>query len=306
MPIKNIVISGGGPSGLISYGAIKKLHQLEVWKQSELSAIYATSIGGLIGFLILLDLEWSIIDDYLIERPWVKAFEQVKTDILEVIYNKGINGEQMAAIFTKPLLTSKELPIDITLQHLYDKTNIELCLTAVDLNSINGITTELISYKTYPNMTLNCALACTSAVPMIFKPVFYNNKCFIDGGMTNNFPLSLCIADTKCKHSEILAFSNIQNNNVLKVRETSSIVEYGRIIMNKLHCEIETSKNQPVINNILYIDQSDVFDITTWYSVLDSGDKRRELIERGETTSATFFKELNSRQETAEDCPAEV
>ena len=90
MPIKNIVISGGGPSGLISYGAIKKLHQLEVWKQSELSAIYATSIGGLIGFLILLDLEWSIIDDYLIERPWVKAFEQVKTDILEVIYNKGI------------------------------------------------------------------------------------------------------------------------------------------------------------------------------------------------------------------------
>ena len=178
MTIKNIVISGGGPSGIISYGAIKKLHQLGVWKREDLNAVYATSIGGFIGFLIIMDFEWSIIDDYIIDRPWAKAFEILKTDVLEVIYNKGIDGEKMLSICTKPLLTAKDLPLDITLQQLYNKTNVELCLVSVELNSANGISSEVISYKNYPDMTLNCALACSSAVPMLFKPIFYNNKCF--------------------------------------------------------------------------------------------------------------------------------
>ena len=305
MTIKNIVISGGGPSGIISYGAIKKLHQLGVWKREDLNAVYATSIGGVIGFLIIMDFEWSIIDDYIIERPWAKAFEILKTDILEVIYNKGIDGEKMVSIFTKPLLTAKDLPLDITLQQLYNKTNVELCLVSVELNSINGITTEIISYKNYPDMTLNCALACSSAVPMLFKPIFYNNKCFVDGGITHNFPLSLCIDGTKCKETEVLAFANNYTDTIAQIGESSSIVEFGRFIMNKLHCEIETTKNQPIIDNIIYLESQDIFDITTWYGILENKERRKSLLERGEMVATSFFTS-DSRREIVGDCPAEV
>ena len=305
MTIKNIVISGGGPSGIVSYGALKKLHQLGVWNHGDLTAIYATSIGGFIGFLISMNFEWDIIDDYIIERPWLKAFETLKSDILEVIYNKGIDGLKMAAICTKPILTAKDLPLEITLKQLYDKTHIELCLTSVELNSTEGLATEIISYKTYPDMTLNCALACTIAIPMILKPVFYNDKCFVDGGLTNNFPLKLCIDNANCKENEILAFTNNSSNKVNQIRESASIVEYARLIMNKLYCEIETTKKQPSIRNIVNLNSHDVLDITIWYGILEDKEKRKVLLDRGELAGSVFFTS-NFRQETAEDSPDPV
>lgn len=305
MTIKNIVISGGGPSGIISYGAIKKLHQLGVWNHSDLTAIYATSIGGFIAFLISMNFEWDVIDDYIIERPWLKAFETLKSDILEIIYNKGVDGEKMLSICTKPILTAKDLPFDITLKQLYDKTHIELCLATVELNNINGLTTELISYKTYPDMTLNCALASTSAIPMILKPVFYGNKCFVDGGLTNNFPLSICIAETKCKESEILAFANNSTDIVTQIKDSASIIEFARFIMNKLHCEIETTKNQPVIRNIIYLNAQDVLAISEWFGVLEHKEKRKMLLNRGELAASAFFTS-SFRQETVEDSPDRV
>lgn len=300
MTIKNIVISGGGPTGIVSYGAVKKLHHLGLWNHADLTAIYATSIGGLIGFLICMNFEWDIIDDYIIERPWLKAFEPLKSDILEVIYNKGIDGLKLITICIKPILTAKDLPIDITLQQLYDKTHIDLCLTSVELNTTDGLVTEIISHKTYPDMTLVCALACTIAIPMLIKPVFYNDKCFVDGGLTNNFPLKLCIDDANCKETEILAFKNSSIIEVVKINDSASIVEYARFILNKLHSEIDSTYKQQTIRNIVNLDAQYLLDMTTWYGILQDKEKRKVLVDKGELSAVVFFTS-NFRQGTAED-----
>jgi predicted acylesterase/phospholipase RssA len=306
MTIKHLVITGGGPSGIISYGAIKKLHELGVWAHDDLKTIYATSIGGFIGFLITMKFEWDIIDDYIIERPWSNAFDSLKHDILEIIYNKGLDGEKVFSICTKPILTAKGLSADITLKQLYEVTRIELCLTTVDLNTRDGFLSEIISYKSYPDMTLNCALACTSAVPMIFKPIFYGNKCYVDGGLTNNFPLKLCIDQTKCEETEILSFVNRTTTAPIIISKTDSIVEYARSIVMKLHNKLdETSQKWPAIRNIVSLDANDVIDITTWYGFLEHKEKRQSLLDRGELAGTAFFN-LNFRQETAEDSPCLV
>lgn len=305
MAIKNIVISGGGPAGLISYGAIKKLNQLGFWNRNILTAIYASSIGGFIGFLVAMDFEWQIIDDYIIERPWIKAFETLTTDILEIICNTGIDGEEIFSICTKPILAAKELPHNITLKQLYDITKIDLCLTTTELNCSIGFGAELISYRTYPDMTLNCALACTCALPMIFKPIFYGEKCFIDGGVINNFPLKICIDDAKCNQNEIVAFTNKWNRSALKMTKTTSIIDYCHMIMSKLHWTVDTTKEQPTIQNLLFLEIEDIVNIATWYDVLDNKEKRKLLILRGETTADIFFTSM-SRQEIAEDSPPEA
>ncbi len=43
MNIKCLVISGGGPTGLLSYGAIKSTHIRKMWTLEELDSIYASS-----------------------------------------------------------------------------------------------------------------------------------------------------------------------------------------------------------------------------------------------------------------------
>ena len=108
MVIKHIVIAGGGPTGLVSYGVLKKLNELGFWDRKNIKTVYTSSIGGFIGVLATLDYKWSDIDDYLIKRPWDKAFAPMKNDILEIMYNKGIKWKQMFDICLSPLLAGLE------------------------------------------------------------------------------------------------------------------------------------------------------------------------------------------------------
>ena len=43
--IKHIVINGGGPSGLLSYGALKYLFENDFVNIENIKSIYGTSIG---------------------------------------------------------------------------------------------------------------------------------------------------------------------------------------------------------------------------------------------------------------------
>ena len=52
MTIKHIVISGGGPTGFLSYGAIRYLAKEKFWNLADISSIYGCSIGAYIAIII--------------------------------------------------------------------------------------------------------------------------------------------------------------------------------------------------------------------------------------------------------------
>lgn len=285
-----MVLSGGGPTGLIMYGAIKRLHEEGGWSLNELETIYMSSIGGFIGFIIALGYEWDIIEEYLVRRPWTKAFSNLSTDILEIMSNKGIDGIEMATICTEPLLSGKYLPKDITLQALYEYTKVELCFITTELNTTYGLHTEILTHKTYPDMSLNTALASTCAFPLLFKPVLYNDKCFVDGGLLNNFPLNICLKETKCKQEETLAFCNyIDQTPTPPITETSSLIEYTRILMRKCYLELETTRHQLKMDNIVQYATHDIMDYSVWIHTLEDENMRKILIERGRHAAEAFI-----------------
>ena len=47
----------------------------------------------------------------------------------------------------------------------------------------------------------------TCALPVLISPVFIDNKCFMDGGVGCNYPLSFCI-EAGNNPDEILGFKN--------------------------------------------------------------------------------------------------
>lgn len=301
-----MVLSGGGPTGLILYGAIKRLHEEGVWSLDELETIYMSSIGGFIGFIIALGYDWNIIEEYLVGRPWTKAFSNLSNDILEIMSNKGIDGIEMATICTEPLLSGKYLPKDITLQTLYEYTKVELCFIVTELNTADGLHTEILTHKTYPDMTLNTALASTCAFPLMFKPVLYNDKCFVDGGLLNNFPLNICLKETKCKQEETLAFCNYINQTPTPpITEKSSLIEYTRIFMRKCYIELETTRHQLKIENTVQYAIQDIMDYSVWIHTLEDENMRKTLIERGREAAETFISSKQS-QEIGAKYPVQV
>lgn len=54
MPIKHLVIAGGGPMGLCFLGALQHLNAAFFWDINNIESIYATSIGTIIGAFICL------------------------------------------------------------------------------------------------------------------------------------------------------------------------------------------------------------------------------------------------------------
>lgn len=292
MNIKCLVISGGGPTGLLSYGAIKYTHMRNMWALSTLNSIYASSIGAFIACILVLGYDWDTVDNYLIERPWSSSFDSIQTDILEMFNDKGMDGESVFRICIEPLLKAKDIPIDITLEEFYNKTHIELVFTVTELNHNTGLVTELISYKTYPNMGLIQAIASTTAYPMIFKPIFYEDKCFIDGGLLHNLPINLCLEHSGHNPDELLVFGTNKTSQIQTIQVTSSFLEYFRLLMNKCHKSLDTITEQTVVPFIISSYADDVKDITTWYDVLCNPILRKELVKRGEEDANQFMKSM--------------
>jgi len=185
--IENIVLSGAG-HGVYSYiGAFSVLLENKYIKIENIKSIYGTSAGGYIGILLLLDIEWNIIIDYFIERPWNELFIYDTLSILNLVNTTGLWDSSIIKKSIEPLFALKEMNIDITLLEFYEMTKVELYLFTTQLNNFN---TLKLSYKTHPDMTLVNAIHMSCAVPFLWKPILYNNKYYIDGGLSSQYPIN--------------------------------------------------------------------------------------------------------------------
>ena len=212
MNIKKLVIGGGGYGIYNIYGVIKNMIEKEYINLNNIDEIYSVSAGAICSAILALKIDFDILDDYIIKRPWDKVFNIKPSDILINIFdNKGIYDEEFIKEIMKPLLLVKNFDENITLKEFYDQTKINLIMFTVNLN--NTVPEKIkLSYKTYPNLQLCKALYMSSCIPLIFKPVLDGSNCYIDGGLIDNFPLGELLNDYKNNkniENEILAIKII-------------------------------------------------------------------------------------------------
>ena len=72
------------------------------------------------------------------------------------------------------------------MKELYNKTNKYLSITSTCLTTQEAV---YISHETFPNIPVWKAILMSCAIPLIFKPIEWENKLYIDGGLVDNFPL---------------------------------------------------------------------------------------------------------------------
>jgi hypothetical protein len=203
--IEHLVLCGGGPVGLVQYGALKHLTMNNYLDYNNIKSIYATSIGCIISFVYLINLEWSWMDDFLIKRPWEKLVNFTPYDYLNMFNTKGLLNLEFVTNCLKPLFLAKDIELTITLKEFYDLTNIEFNLYTCNFTKFKK---EKLNYITYPDLPVIEAIYMSLTIPILCVP-FYKNDCFyFDGGILVVCPLNECIIDKKCDESSILCFKN--------------------------------------------------------------------------------------------------
>ena len=292
--IKHLVFSGGGPAGLLTYGAVKELAYANTWVLTNIQSIYGTSIGAYIGILISLGYDWTWLDDYIIKRPWEKVFTVTAQTFWDAYEQKGLLGEKIVLESLKPLLEAKDLPEQCTLQELYAFNQIDIHLYTTNINSMRLSKVDL-SHTTHPQLSVITALCMSMSYPLAFKPICIDGDCFIDGGLLNNFPLQDCLDQTGCDAEAVLAFKNTwlgsEEREREKITNESTIIDYMLYLTRKMQCEICTEAHQPVIKNTVNCLVEGLTDLTHWLHAVNSADKRAQLIEQGMLEGLRFLSQ---------------
>ena len=290
--IKHLVISGGGPAGFLTYGALRYTAQKEIWNLNEIKSIYGCSVGAFFGVIVSLGYDWEWLDDYFIKRPWEKL---INISALTFFEKKGLLDEKFIEESIAVLLSAKDLNVNITLKELYEHNKIEIHMYTTNINT-SIIEKVDISYKTHPDLSVIKALNMSMCYPFLFKPVCMNeNECYIDGGLLNNYPLNDCIKQQQIVDEsqadleedikdEILAFKNIwvaDEKSKYIITEESSVVDFLLVLMRKMHCSIDTERHQTEIKNTIkcYIEGLD--GLPQWLEALSNEEMRKSLIEKG-------------------------
>ena len=152
MTIKHLVISGGGPSGFLTYGAISELAKQGIWSLADIESIYGTSIGAYLGVVVSLNYEWSWLDDYFIKRPWEKVVANSTNHLIDIYTMKGLINDNFFIEGIKPLLSAKDLDMDITLEEFYEFNHIHIHFYTIDINAARLEKID-ISHKSHPFFT---------------------------------------------------------------------------------------------------------------------------------------------------------
>lgn len=241
--IKGIVLSGGGPIGFSMYGILRESNKNGFWKMDEIEQIYGTSVGAVIGLMISLKYDWDTLDEYLINRPWQNIFKFDMYSLINSIQKKGIFDKNILIQIFAPLFNGMDIPIDITMADFYEKTKIEHHFYTSEINE-SEIGIIDISHKSHPEWIVIDAVYASCCLPILFSPLQMGEKCYIDGGICNNYPIKNSI-ENGLEKDEIFGIGMEMNEKQLnKIEEKSTLFDYMVFILYKLMSKIVSNEKE--------------------------------------------------------------
>lgn len=294
MVIKNLVISGGGPIMVQILGAIQHLEEKKFLNMKNIETIYGTSAGAIVGLLICLKFDWETINDYVIKRPWQDVFAIKVQNIFDAYTKKGLFDIKTIEKCFKPLFDAKDISMDINMAEFYKLTKIELHFFAFEINEYK--VTD-ISHITYPTLSLLMAIQMTCALPVLVTPVCIDDKCYIDGGMSCNYPLSYCIESGK-NPDEILGIKNKYKDNKTYINTESTMLDFLLGFLFKAVFSISTDNAQPTIQYEV-ICNAEYLNFEILKSTLSNIEVRKDLFNIGINNATTFLDNLENNLENS-------
>ena len=195
-PKVGLVLSGGGARGAAHIGVLKVLEEQNI----PVDFISGTSMGAIVGGLYASGMTATEIEQALIDNDWRPLFQdrppradrpfRRKEDDNGFLVDFDMGVDKDGLIFPKGLVQGqnlemilKRLALPVATINDFDQLPIPFRAIATDLG--NG---EALSIK---SGDLATAIRASMSLPGIFKPVHYNGRLLVDGGIVNNLPVQI-------------------------------------------------------------------------------------------------------------------
>jgi predicted acylesterase/phospholipase RssA len=178
-----LVLSGGSVKGISQIGALhclKKNNMLNCIK-----TIAGTSAGSMVGLLYCAGYQPMELFKFM---KLINLNHAKKLDPYNIISKYGLDDGSRIMLILQKLINAKGFDINITFKEFYKKTNFNFIVTG---SCINDKKIYYFSHTNYPDMKVLDGVRISISVPILFTPVVYEGKIFVDGGCIDNFPIHL-------------------------------------------------------------------------------------------------------------------
>ena len=202
--IKCLVFSSGTYEIFLQISGLKSLIDNKKINLEEIECYYGTSAGSLIAVLCCIGIEYDVIYNYIVERPWHKLLNIDAEKIINSYQNCGVFDKNVFTEGFKPLFKLAELSIDINLYDFYLKTKKKLNIFSTNTTDFS---IKNFNYETDPELSLIDAIYMSCSIPIIFKPMKYKNSIFNDGALLCRFPINEAILSGKYTEKEIIGIT---------------------------------------------------------------------------------------------------
>jgi predicted acylesterase/phospholipase RssA len=285
--IKNIIITGGGPAILNSYGALKEVESHGYWKYESVKSFYGTSAGSILSLMLALGYPLETIGKYLIGRPWKTVFGLGSINFYECFVGNGhLDGNLFYDAFG-PLMKGKDMDINITFQQFNEVLGKELYFYTLNLKTAK---VEELSHKTQPHMRVIDGVYASSALPVLFKPFKYGESTYTDGGIYSNYPIAKCLAHG---HAEETILGVRIRTQLAHISENMSLFEYIGYLVNMVLTYTQDTlivRKNDICLNVNYEDFSDML------RLVDSPEERAKEIEKGKQDARQWIRGFDVSQ----------
>jgi predicted acylesterase/phospholipase RssA len=179
----NLVLSGGALRAVALLGAIKYLEELNILK--NIKQYVGTSAGSIISFLIIIGYSsYEIINMFSNVINNITDFNL--NDFANILDDYGLDDSLRNRSFFEECLYKKINKKEITFLEFTKKFGINLVITGSNLTNRE---TDYFNVDNFPEMNVIDAILISSCVPLVYKPIKYNDCLYVDGGLYDNFPL---------------------------------------------------------------------------------------------------------------------
>jgi len=178
-----LVLSGGGAKGFSMLGALQCLIDNKMLNLTNISIFSGSSVGVIIIYFLIIGYTPVEIIVYLCSKNVMESLNINNfSELLNGVYNYDIITEHCKN------MTLDKIGYIPTLGDIKEKFGKTFYITTYNLTLFKK---EYLSYKTHPDLSCLNALRMTSNLPFIFGEYIYKNCEYIDGGIVDNFPISI-------------------------------------------------------------------------------------------------------------------
>jgi len=179
MPRNTLVLTGGGVLGVTYAGAFRALEEQGI-QLSDFETVYGTSVGGLVGLLVVIGMTHGAIRQLLMSIP-ISAFFRIRANgVLTMPDTGGIDSGTGLRRLIRSVLRRVVGRSTLTLGELYQRYPVRFAVNALDIRSGSQV---ILGTQETPDVRVEDALCATSAIPGLFVPVRIRDMVLVDGGV---------------------------------------------------------------------------------------------------------------------------